>query len=112
MPYGLRRSLGGILTAQSRRQVAIESASLACTTYGCDHTGMLSADADGRGCSWGAKFGPDVEWLDAIDYDVDPRWAPSFYAAIRSYWPDLPEGALQPGYAGIRPGGSTTDFLL
>ena len=41
----------------------------------------------------------------------------SFYAAIRTYWPDLPEGALQPGYAGVRPkiarpGGSTTDFLL
>jgi L-2-hydroxyglutarate oxidase LhgO len=64
-----------------------------------------------------AKFGPDVEWVDAIDYGVDPRRAPSFYAAIRTYWPDLPEGALQPGYAGVRPkiarpGGSTTDFLL
>ena len=64
-----------------------------------------------------AKFGPDVEWVDAIDYDVDPGRAASFYAAIRTYWPDLPEGALQPGYAGIRPkiarpGGSTTDFLL
>ena len=64
-----------------------------------------------------AKFGPDVEWVDAIDYDVDPRRAESFYAAIRTYWPDLPDGALQPGYAGIRPkiarpGGSTTDFLI
>ena len=64
-----------------------------------------------------AKFGPDVEWVDAIDYDVDPARAASFYAAIRAYWPDLPEGALQPGYAGVRPkierpGGSTTDFLL
>jgi L-2-hydroxyglutarate oxidase LhgO len=64
-----------------------------------------------------AKFGPDVEWVDAIDYEVDPRRAASFYPAIRTYWPDLPEGALQPGYAGIRPkiarpGGSTTDFLL
>ncbi len=64
-----------------------------------------------------AKFGPDVEWVDAIDYAVDPRRAASFYAAIRTYWPDLPEGALQPGYAGVRPkiarpGGSTTDFLL
>jgi L-2-hydroxyglutarate oxidase LhgO len=64
-----------------------------------------------------AKFGPDVEWVDAIDYGVDPRRAPSFYAAIRTYWPGLPEGALQPGYAGVRPkiarpGGSTTDFLL
>jgi L-2-hydroxyglutarate oxidase LhgO len=64
-----------------------------------------------------ARFGPDVEWVDAIDYDVDPARAASFYAAIRTYWPDLPEGALQPGYAGIRPkvarpGGSSTDFLL
>jgi L-2-hydroxyglutarate oxidase LhgO len=64
-----------------------------------------------------AKFGPDVEWVNAIDYAVDPRRAESFYSAIRAYWPDLPEGALQPGYAGIRPkierpGGSTTDFLI
>jgi L-2-hydroxyglutarate oxidase LhgO len=64
-----------------------------------------------------AKFGPDVEWIDAINYDVDPGRARSFYAAIRTYWPDLPDGALQPAYAGVRPkiarpGGSTTDFLL
>ena len=64
-----------------------------------------------------ARFGPDVEWVDAIDYDVDPRRAASFYAAIRTYWPDLPDGALQPGYAGVRPkiarpGGSATDFLI
>jgi L-2-hydroxyglutarate oxidase LhgO len=64
-----------------------------------------------------ARFGPDVEWVDAIDYDVDPGRAKSFYAAIRTYWPDLPEGALLPAYAGVRPkiarpGGSTTDFLL
>jgi hypothetical protein len=49
-----------------------------------------------------AKFGPDVEWVDAIDYGVDPLRAPSFYA-VRTYWPGLPEGALQPGYAGVRP---------
>ena len=64
-----------------------------------------------------AKFGPDVEWVDAIDYDVDPKRAASFYASIRTYWPDLPDGSLQPSYAGVRPkiarpGGSTTDFLL
>ena len=64
-----------------------------------------------------ARFGPDVEWVDAIDYDVDPERAASFGAAIRAYWPDLPEGALKPGYAGVRPkiarpGGSTTDFLI
>lgn len=50
-----------------------------------------------------ARFGPDVEWIEQIDYDVDPRRADSFYAAVRTYWPGLPDGALQPGYAGIRP---------
>ena len=50
-----------------------------------------------------ARFGPDVEWIDRIGYDVDPRRADRFYAAIRRYWPQLPDGALAPGYAGIRP---------
>ena len=50
-----------------------------------------------------ARFGPDVEWVEAIAYDVDPRRAERFYAAIRRYWPGLPDGALTPGYAGIRP---------
>ncbi|MCO5065834.1 MAG: NAD(P)/FAD-dependent oxidoreductase [Rhizobiaceae bacterium] len=64
-----------------------------------------------------ARFGPDVEWLDAIDYHVDPRRADSFYAAIRRYWPGLPDDALQPAYAGIRPkierpGGPNTDFMI
>jgi L-2-hydroxyglutarate oxidase LhgO len=50
-----------------------------------------------------ARFGPDVEWVDRISYDVDPRRADRFYAAIRRYWPGLPDGALAPGYSGIRP---------
>lgn len=50
-----------------------------------------------------ARFGPDVEWIDAVDYEVDAARAERFYGAIRRYWPDLPDGALQPGYAGIRP---------
>ena len=51
-----------------------------------------------------AKFGPDVQWVDrADDLQVDPAKADAFYAEIRSYWPALPDGALQPGYAGIRP---------
>lgn len=55
-----------------------------------------------------AKFGPDVEWLDieseaAIDYTVDAVRGEKFYAAIRKYWPGLPDGALQPAYAGVRP---------
>ena len=50
-----------------------------------------------------ARFGPDVEWIDRIDYTVDPQRAERFYAAIRRYWPGLADGALAPGYAGIRP---------
>ena len=50
-----------------------------------------------------ARFGPDVEWVDREDYDVDLGRAAGFYAAIRRYWPGLPDGALVPGYAGIRP---------
>lgn len=50
------------------------------------------------------RFGPDVQWV-AHDQDliVDPARAESFYAAIRSYWPGLPDGALTPDYAGVRP---------
>ena len=49
------------------------------------------------------RFGPDVEWISSVDYSVDPRRGGVFYAAVRTYWPGLPDGALQPGYAGIRP---------
>jgi len=49
------------------------------------------------------RFGPDLEWTDTIDYRVDESREASFYAAIRKYWPDLPDGALRPGYSGIRP---------
>jgi L-2-hydroxyglutarate oxidase LhgO len=64
-----------------------------------------------------ARFGPDVEWIDTLDYTVDPRRSDGFYAAVRRYWPDLPDGALQPGYAGIRPkitapGAPGQDFVV
>jgi len=49
------------------------------------------------------RFGPDVEWIEREDYTVDPLRAESFYEAIRQYWPDIRDGALQPSYAGIRP---------
>lgn len=57
-----------------------------------------------------ARFGPDVEWLDTpddlvdnpIDYAVDPHRADRFYREVRAYWPDLPDAALQPAYAGVR----------
>ena len=50
-----------------------------------------------------ARFGPDVEWISSVDYTVDRARGEVFYAAVRTYWPGLPDGALQPGYAGIRP---------
>jgi len=50
-----------------------------------------------------ARFGPDVEWIDKVDYAVDPARAERFYPAIRRYWPTLPDGALMPSYSGIRP---------
>ena len=69
-----------------------------------------------------ARFGPDVEWLAAtepedIDYAVDPARSAAFYAAIRSYWPGLPDGALAPAYSGVRPklqgpGEPVHDFML
>ncbi len=49
------------------------------------------------------RFGPDVEWTEKENYDVDPRRADVFYASIRKYFPRLPDGALVPDYAGIRP---------
>ena len=55
-----------------------------------------------------AKFGPDLEWLtvespEQIDFAVDPRRADGFYAEVRRYWPELPDGALAPSYSGVRP---------
>ncbi|VTU29998.1 NAD(P)/FAD-dependent oxidoreductase [Variovorax sp. RA8] len=65
-----------------------------------------------------AKFGPDVEWVDSPgDLVVDPRRGEGFYAEVRKYWPALADGALVPGYAGIRPkisgpGEPARDFLI
>jgi L-2-hydroxyglutarate oxidase LhgO len=64
-----------------------------------------------------ARFGPDVEWIDAPDYSVDPRRSAQFYAAIRAYWPQLRDGQLAPAYAGIRPkisgpGEAAADFRI
>jgi L-2-hydroxyglutarate oxidase LhgO len=50
-----------------------------------------------------ARFGPDVEWVETVDYAVDPARGASFDAAVRRYWPGMPTGELVPGYAGIRP---------
>lgn len=50
-----------------------------------------------------ARFGPDVEWISEVDYNVDPSRAEKFYDAIRRYWPELPDNSLVPAYSGIRP---------
>lgn len=65
------------------------------------HAGLgvhLTLDMGGQ-----AKFGPDTEWVGTEDYTIDPARAEVFYAAVRSYWPALPDDALAPGYTGIRP---------
>lgn len=72
----------------------------------------ITLDLQGR-----ARFGPDVEWVTEKDYSVDPARSDSFYAAIRRYWPELPDGSLTPDYAGIRPklsqaGKHAADFLF
>jgi L-2-hydroxyglutarate oxidase LhgO len=72
----------------------------------------VTLDLNGR-----MRFGPDVEWIDREAYEVDPRRAESFYASIRRYWPGLPDGALVPDYAGIRPkltgpGEKAADFMI
>jgi L-2-hydroxyglutarate oxidase LhgO len=58
----------------------------------------LTLDLSGR-----ARFGPDVEWIDRIDYRVDPNRKDQFVAAARRIWPKLDPRRVQPGYAGIRP---------
>ncbi len=64
-----------------------------------------------------ARFGPDVEWIAAKDNSVDPRRAGAFYADIRRYWPALPDDALRPAFAGVRPkisgpGAPAADFRI
>ncbi len=81
-----------------------------------------TVDLAGRG-----RFGPDVEWLpspsvdafdpETLDYRVAPERGEAFHAAIRRYWPNLPDGALQPAYAGVRPkvqapGEAAADFVI
>lgn len=72
----------------------------------------LTLDLDGV-----ARFGPDVEWTDQLDYRVDPARGERFYDEVRKYWPDLAEGSLRPAYSGIRPkvsgpGEANADFII
>jgi L-2-hydroxyglutarate oxidase LhgO len=63
------------------------------------------------------RFGPDVEWIDKEDYNVNASRVDAFYASIRRYWPTLPDESLFPDYAGIRPkltgpGEPAADFVI
>jgi len=79
------------------------------------HAGLgvhLTLDLGGQ-----ARFGPDTEWVEREDYTLNPHRAAAFYDAVRRYWPDLPDGALAPGYTGIRPkitgpGAPDADFII
>src|SRR5262249_5544274 len=64
-----------------------------------------------------ARFRPDRGWIDSLNYDINAAHAAQLYPAIRRYYPDLRDGALQPGYTGIRPklqapGGPPEDFVI
>jgi L-2-hydroxyglutarate oxidase LhgO len=64
-----------------------------------------------------ARFGPDVKWIDGIDYAFDESRRAGFATAIRRYWPGLDEARLQPAYTGIRPkisgpGEPAADFVV
>lgn len=64
-----------------------------------------------------ARFGPDTEWVDSIDYTVDPNRKDAFYHSIKEYYPGITLDALQPSYSGIRPkivgpGSAAGDFLI
>ena len=72
----------------------------------------LTCTLDGR-----VRLGPDLQWVDAPDYHVDPARAPDFEASVRRYWPDMPAGCLSPDYAGVRPklsskGDAPADFCI
>jgi L-2-hydroxyglutarate oxidase LhgO len=72
----------------------------------------LTLDLQGQ-----ARFGPDVEWVETLDYRVDPRRGEAFYAEVRRYWPGLPDATLGPDYCGIRPkiygpGDAARDFAI
>jgi L-2-hydroxyglutarate oxidase LhgO len=63
------------------------------------------------------RFGPDIHWVQSLDYDVDQRELNAFYGSIRRWWPQLPDGALHPDYTGIRPklyarGEPAADFVI
>lgn len=74
--------------------------------------GIYTLDLAMRG-----RFGPDVEWVDGVDYTIDPARVDHFYPAVRRYYPDLADDALLPDYAGVRsrlngPGEEMADWII
>ncbi len=72
----------------------------------------LTVDLQGQ-----ARFGPDAQWIEEIDYTVDPKRSEGFYETIRAYYPGLKDGQLEPAYAGVRPkisgpGETAADFNI
>lgn len=72
----------------------------------------VTLDMDNR-----ARFGPDISWVDTIDYTFEKGREGDFYDTIRTYYPTLPDQSLEPGYTGIRPklgsaGSPEQDFMI
>lgn len=107
--------IAGLLAQHIPRQVLAKGSYFGCAAKPAFSRLIYPAPVDGGlgvhltlDLQGAIRFGPDVEWLDhgepeRLDYAVDLRRAAGFYAAIRRYWPALPDGALRPDYAGVRP---------
>jgi L-2-hydroxyglutarate oxidase LhgO len=72
----------------------------------------VTLDLSGR-----ARFGPDVRWVDTIDYEFDSGLEDRFREAIARYFPGIKDRKLDPGYTGIRPkivgpGQPSADFVI
>ena len=100
------------LRSAAHEAVAVGDFTGACGGAACSPTALdalLASIVEGLGVhvtldlAGQARFGPDVEAIDHLDYAVDPFRANAFYAEIRKYWPELPDGVLQAAYSGIRP---------
>ncbi|MDA1070200.1 MAG: NAD(P)/FAD-dependent oxidoreductase [Proteobacteria bacterium] len=63
------------------------------------------------------KLGPDISWVDEMDFTVEPEIIDGFRQSVRRYWPDVMERELELGYAGVRPKihgpeSSFADFMI
>jgi len=66
-----------------------------------------TVDLGGQG-----QLGPNVDWLDQIDFRVDPALEPNFRSSVRQFWPGIDDRTLHPAYAGFRPKIEGGDFVL